>query len=174
MGNSHYPEVDDSALHAKLRGLALAASAVRLTDEPSGLDLATPQSPPLTLRLGLGCFLLCLKSTRPGRALGYFYFEEEPSRRAAAKLLTKDKHGASPPTWPSCRSCFVSPTSPPNSCMSGASRRGRSAAVARTRDNLVRVNYHRHLRASDEGKSEKGKGGEHENLFHGRIPSFTV
>jgi hypothetical protein len=28
---------------------------------------------------------------RSGQALGYFYFEEEPRWRAAAKLLTKDE-----------------------------------------------------------------------------------
>jgi hypothetical protein len=28
---------------------------------------------------------------RGGQKLGYFYFEEEPGRRTAAKLLTKDE-----------------------------------------------------------------------------------
>jgi hypothetical protein len=28
---------------------------------------------------------------RGGQKLGYFYFEEEPGRRSAAKLLTKDE-----------------------------------------------------------------------------------
>ena len=34
------------------------------------------------------CFIL---RDSTGQALGYFYFEEEPGRRSAAKLLTKDE-----------------------------------------------------------------------------------
>jgi hypothetical protein len=39
-----------------------------------------------------GCFDACfIVSDANGQKLGYFYFEEEPGRRSAAKLLTKDK-----------------------------------------------------------------------------------
>ena len=44
--------------------------------------------PPWTIeKHNNACFIVC-DST--GQALGYFYFDEEPGRRSAAKLLTSD------------------------------------------------------------------------------------
>jgi hypothetical protein len=44
--------------------------------------------PPWTIdEMNDACFIVRDKN---GQALGYFYFEEEPGRRAAANLLTKD------------------------------------------------------------------------------------
>ena len=41
-----------------------------------------------------------------GQQLGYFYFEEEPGRRSAAKLLTKDEVRRIAANWQSCPSYF--------------------------------------------------------------------
>jgi hypothetical protein len=45
-------------------------------------------SPPWTIDEMNACFIV---RDRNGQALGYFYFEEEPGRRAAANPLTKDE-----------------------------------------------------------------------------------
>jgi hypothetical protein len=38
---------------------------------------------------GIGAAFVVMDSS--GQKLGYFYYEEEPGRRSAAKLLTKDE-----------------------------------------------------------------------------------
>ncbi len=44
--------------------------------------------PPWAVEETDACFIV---KDHAGQALGYFYYEEEPGRRAAAKLLTKDE-----------------------------------------------------------------------------------
>jgi hypothetical protein len=39
-----------------------------------------------------------------GQALSYVYYENEPGRRSAAKLLTKDEAGGLRPISPTCQS----------------------------------------------------------------------
>jgi hypothetical protein len=57
--------------------------------KPSGKPAARRFPPPWTVEeYNDACFIVHDKN---GQALGYFYFEEEPGRRAAANLLTKDE-----------------------------------------------------------------------------------
>jgi hypothetical protein len=60
----------------------------------SSFDWAGPRCPPpwSIEENNDACFIVRDKN---GQALGYFYFEDEPGRRSAAKLLTKDeaRHG---------------------------------------------------------------------------------
>jgi hypothetical protein len=44
--------------------------------------------PPWTVQELDACFIV---KDASGQKLGYFYYEEEPGRRSAAKLLTKDE-----------------------------------------------------------------------------------
>ena len=44
--------------------------------------------PPSAIDENAACFIV---RDHNGQALGYFYFEDEPGRRSAANLLTKDE-----------------------------------------------------------------------------------
>jgi hypothetical protein len=58
--------------------------------------------PPWSIEDIGACFLV---KDSTGQKLAAVYYEEEPGRRSATKLLTRDEDGGSRPTWPSCRSC---------------------------------------------------------------------
>jgi hypothetical protein len=61
--------------------------------------------PPWTTEEQEVCFIV---RDQNGQALAYVYFEEEPGRRSAAHLLTRDEAQRVAATSPSCRSCCAS------------------------------------------------------------------
>ena len=58
--------------------------------------------PPGPSRKTDACFIV---RDANGQALAYVYFEEEPGRRSAAQVLTRDEARRIAAKWRSCRSC---------------------------------------------------------------------
>jgi hypothetical protein len=54
------------------------------------------------MKLGQDCYIV---RDANGHRLAYVYFEDEPRRRSAAHLMTRDEARRSPSTSPSCRRC---------------------------------------------------------------------
>jgi hypothetical protein len=67
-----------------LRGLQSRVSDSAMIDKPEARHFP----PPWTAGETDACFIV---RDANGHALAYVYFEEEPGRRAAAKLLTRDE-----------------------------------------------------------------------------------
>jgi hypothetical protein len=67
--------------------------------------------PPWSVEEQAACFVV---RDSTGQQLAYVYFEEEPGRRSAAKLLTKDERGGSRRISPSCQSFYAIKS--PDSC----------------------------------------------------------
>ena len=85
------------------------------------------------------CFIL---KDRAGLSLAYVYFEEEPGRRAATRLMTRVEARQLQPTSPICRSCWArqildatTASAPRRAFFSG----GRLAGISKTSPALMTV-----------------------------------
>ena len=86
-------------MQARRNVLCPAVDADALRDAHPGESGCSSSRPPLPATL---------KYDATGKALGYFYFEDEPGRRSATKLITRGEARRMAVNSLSCRNCCSS------------------------------------------------------------------